>query len=95
MSFLPLAGSRRPDEHEGMHPYAIEGQVRERQEELLRLARADHGVRDARRAAGVRPWRQRAGRALLAAAVAVAVPGPRRRTVRRQATTALGFDPPC
>ena len=32
-----------------MHPYAIEQMVQERQEELVRLGRADRGVRVARR----------------------------------------------
>ena len=32
-----------------MHPYAIEEMAKERQEELVRLGRADRGVRAARR----------------------------------------------
>jgi len=77
-----------------MHPYAIDRMVRERQEELLRLSRADRTARAAR-LPGLPAWRRAAGRALVAVAVAVGVPRSGRPAAQRQARTALGFEPPC
>lgn len=74
-----------------MHPFAIDEMIQERRQELARLARVAPPTTEY----GVRPWRRRAGRALVALAAVVAVPRPSRRTARCQATTALGFDPPC
>ena len=96
MSFLPLAGMGHGNDHGAMHPYVVDRMVRERQEELARQAHADRSVRAAcRTAAGVPAWRRGAGRALMALAVAVAVPRSRRRTTRRAVVSALGPAPPC
>lgn len=73
-----------------VHPYAIDQMIQERREELARLAQVAPPT-----ASGVHPWRRRAGRALVALAVALAVPHPKRRAARCQATTFLGLDPPC
>lgn len=77
-----------------MHPYTADKMVKERQQELLRLARAERSVRNARRTR-LPAWRRVAGRALVAATVAVGVPRGRRRAAQRRVTTALGFQPPC
>jgi hypothetical protein len=74
-----------------MHPYAIEEMVRERQEELQRLAADDRRGEER----GVHPWRGLAGRCLASLAVLVGVPRVHRRPVRQHVTAALRLENPC
>ena len=70
-----------------MHPYVVERMIEERQQEVGRMRRAT--------GTWIPAWRQRAGRALVALGVVVAVPPARRRTATRQAASVLGLEPPC
>lgn len=74
-----------------MHPYVIEEMVRERRNELQRLATHDRRGEEH----PVRPWRGLAGRALASLAVVVGVPRVHRRPVRQHVTAALRLEHPC
>ena len=77
-----------------MHPYTLDGMVKDRQQELARLACAGRNARLAR-TQRLPAWRRAAARALAAVTVAVGVPRSYRRVAQRRVTTALGFEPPC
>ena len=72
-----------------MH-YVDEQMIDERQQEIVRMRR---GTRTA--VPPVPGWRRRAGQALVAMGVAVAVPSTRRRAATREAAGILCLEPPC
>ncbi len=95
MSFLPLARRVGAGDDGTVHPYVVDRLVQERREELVRLSQADRRAREMRTSrAPVRSWRRRAGRAIVALGVAVAVPPAHRGNALRQAATVLGLERP-
>ncbi len=101
MTFLPLAGADLGHEDGGVtHPFAVEHEVRQRQQDLVALAEAGRAASRARaRSRGrtvtgpVDRWRQTVGRALVTLGVIVGLPRERRRPAVDHAVALLERDP--
>ena len=85
MAFLPLVAYGRIHEDGRMHPTLLDELVRERWNEMHRLASADRRISSHT----VPSWRRRAGQVLAAIAVAVSVPASHRAQSREQVGAAL------
>ncbi len=82
MSFLPLVASGGGDEDVPMNPLAAEQLADSHYRDLVSLAQAEQAVKALQ---PVRPWRRRAGQALVRAAVGVGTPRAQRRCVLQEA----------
>lgn len=72
------------------HPMAVDQRVRERQQELARLAQAERQARQAAACAKqVRGWRRAVSRMLVVLGVQVGVPFGRRGSALREVVAAL------
>lgn len=74
------------------HPFAIEHEVRQRQQDLAALALAAQTARQARarvEGSGVERWRRTVGRALVTLGVVVGLPRGRRRPAVEHAVALL------